>query len=96
MRVEVEDKDRYGRIVGRVFAGGVAVNVEMVRRGFAWWFRTYAKKSADLATAEAAEARRLAAEVADKVLANPVMGYLQEATADLHEPGRYIDEVLRK
>ena len=52
MRVEVEDKDRYGRIVGRVFAGGVAVNVEMVRRGFAWWFRTYAKKSADLATAE--------------------------------------------
>jgi phosphoribosylformylglycinamidine synthase subunit PurS len=27
----------------------------------------------DLATAEAAEARRLAAEVADKVLANPVI-----------------------
>ena len=36
VQVEVEDKDRYGRTVGRVFVGTVAVNVEMVRRGFAW------------------------------------------------------------
>lgn len=56
VRVEVEDKDRYGRTVGRVFVGDIAVNAEMVRRGFAWWYREYAKKSVELATAEA-EAR---------------------------------------
>src|SRR5688572_11753296 len=48
VRVEVEDKDRYGRTVGRVFAGDVAVNVEMVRRGLAWWYRSYATKAARL------------------------------------------------
>jgi endonuclease YncB( thermonuclease family) len=52
VRVEVENKDRYGRTVGGVFASDVAVNVELVRRGFAWWYRTYAKKAADLAIAE--------------------------------------------
>ena len=35
VRVEVVDKDRYGRTVGRVFVGDVDVNLEMVRRGFA-------------------------------------------------------------
>lgn len=56
VRVDIEEKDRYGRTVGRVFVGDVAVNVEMVRRGFAWWYRSYAKRAVDLATAEA-EAR---------------------------------------
>lgn len=51
--IEVEDKDRYGRTVGRVFADGVDVNLEMVRRGFAWWYRAYAKKDVALAKAEA-------------------------------------------
>ena len=51
--IEVEDKDRYARTVGRVFADGVDVNLEMVRRGFAWWYRAYAKKDVALATAEA-------------------------------------------
>lgn len=51
-RVEVVEKDRYGRSVGRVFVGTVDVNLELVRRGFAWWYRTYAKKATDLATAE--------------------------------------------
>ena len=46
------DKDRYGRTVGRVFVGSHDVNAEMVRRGFAWWYRTYAKKAVDLASAE--------------------------------------------
>ena len=52
VRVEFENKDRFGRTVGRVFAGDVAVNVETVWRGFAWWYLTYAKKAVDLATAE--------------------------------------------
>ncbi len=51
-RVEVVEKDRYGRSVGRVFVGAVDVNLELVRRGFAWWYRSYAKKDRGLAAAE--------------------------------------------
>ena len=51
-RVEVVEKDRYGRSVGRVVVGTLDINVEMVRRGFAWWYRNYAKKDAALAAAE--------------------------------------------
>lgn len=51
--VEVKQKDRYGRTVGLVTADGVAVNREMVRRGFAWWYRDFAKKDVDFAKAEA-------------------------------------------
>lgn len=41
--VNVMDIDRYGRTVGRVYADGVDVNAEMVRRGAAWVYRRYAK-----------------------------------------------------
>lgn len=51
--VEVKEKDRYGRSVGRVSVGTLAVNAEMVRKGFAWWYRDFAKKDVELATAEA-------------------------------------------
>lgn len=50
--VQVEDKDRYGRIVGPVLADSVDVNLEMVRRGLGWWYRSYAKKDVALARAE--------------------------------------------
>jgi endonuclease YncB( thermonuclease family) len=52
VRVEIESKDRYGRTVARVFVGITDVNAEMVRRGFAWWYRSYAKKDVALAAAE--------------------------------------------
>lgn len=39
--VAVQDTDRYGRTVGRVQAGGVDVNAELVRRGAAWVYRRY-------------------------------------------------------
>lgn len=42
-RVRVQDTDRYGRTVGRVFVGGVDVSAEMIRRGAAWVFRKYVK-----------------------------------------------------
>lgn len=42
-RVRVQDTDRYGRTVGRVFVGSVDVSAEMVRRGAAWVFRRYVK-----------------------------------------------------
>ena len=32
-RVVVQDTDRYGRTVGRVYVGGVDVNAEMVKQG---------------------------------------------------------------
>jgi micrococcal nuclease len=42
-RVVAVDRDRYGRIVGRVYVDEVDVNAEMVRRGAAWVYRKYAK-----------------------------------------------------
>lgn len=41
--VEVQDIDRYRRIVGRVYVDGVDVNAELVKRGAAWVYRKYVK-----------------------------------------------------
>lgn len=40
--VKVRDIDRYGRTVGRVYAGDIDVNAEMIRLGAAWVYRKYA------------------------------------------------------
>ena len=45
-RVVVQDTDRYGRTVGRVYVGGTDVNAEMVKQGAAWVYRQYAKDQA--------------------------------------------------
>lgn len=59
VRVEVRDTDRYGRTVGRIFAGTVDVSAEMVRRGAAWVFRRYSHDPMLLRLeAEARAARR--------------------------------------
>ena len=43
VRVLVRDQDRYGRTVAViVLPDGRNLNEEMVRDGFAWWFRKYA------------------------------------------------------
>jgi len=42
-RVEVIDHDRYGRTIGRVHAGGLDVNAELVREGAAWIYIRYSK-----------------------------------------------------
>lgn len=52
VRIEVVDKDRYGRTVGRVSLGNTNVNEEMVRRGFVWWYRDFAKRDKTLKSAE--------------------------------------------
>lgn len=39
-------KDRYGRVIGRLYVEGVDVNAEMVRRGAAWVYRQYASDPA--------------------------------------------------
>jgi endonuclease YncB( thermonuclease family) len=42
VRCEVEDTDRHGRVVARVYAGDVDVGAELVRQGAAWVYRKYA------------------------------------------------------
>ena len=42
-RVVVQDTDKYGRTVGRVYVGSVDVNAEMIRQGAAWAYRQYLK-----------------------------------------------------
>ena len=44
VKVEVFEKDRYGRSVGDVLLpDGRNLNREMVRAGYAWWYRKYSK-----------------------------------------------------
>ncbi len=59
VRVVVADTDRYGRTVGRVFAGGLDVNADLVRSGATWVFRRYSDDPELLRLeAEARAARR--------------------------------------
>ena len=58
-RVMVQDTDRYGRTVGRVYVGSVDVNAELVKQGAAWVYRQYLKDQSLLALeAEAKAAKR--------------------------------------
>jgi len=41
VRAMVTDHDRYGRLVARIYQGGLYVNAEMVRRGAAWAYLQY-------------------------------------------------------
>ncbi len=52
--VTVMDVDRYGRTVGEVILpDGQVLNHELVRAGFAWWYRKYAPEDGTLAQLEA-------------------------------------------
>ncbi len=57
-RVVVQDTDRYGRTVGRVFVGDVDVNAEMIRQGAAWAYRQYLKDQSLLALEQQAKAAK--------------------------------------
>lgn len=52
--VEVKGTDRYGRTVGIVYVDNVNANREIVRAGYAWWYRQYARFDDELEEAEAA------------------------------------------
>jgi len=56
VRVVVRDTDRYGRTVGRVYAGQLDVNADMVRRGAAWVYRRYSDDPALLRIEHEAQA----------------------------------------
>ncbi len=55
--VEPVTKDRYGRVVANVFVEGKNVNYEIVKNGFAWWYRKYAPDDTELEKVEE-EARK--------------------------------------
>lgn len=52
--VRLRDTDRYGRTVADVILpDGASLNVSMVGRGMAWWYRPYAPRDLKLAASEA-------------------------------------------
>ena len=51
--VAERDADRYGRLVGTLYAlGGVNVSLEMVCNGSAWWYSPHAKNSRAMASCQ--------------------------------------------
>jgi endonuclease YncB( thermonuclease family) len=61
VRVEVKGRDRYGRTIGQVFLPDRSnLSHEIVKAGFAWWFRRYAPQDRTLEKLErdAREAKR--------------------------------------
>ncbi len=58
VRVEQQDVDRYGRVVGRVFVGGTDVSAEQVRQGMAWVYRQYLRDTTLLTVEQEARAAR--------------------------------------
>jgi endonuclease YncB( thermonuclease family) len=52
VRVEVVDKDSYGRLVGRVSVDGDDLNLAMVQSGLAWHYRYHCPNDTALADAE--------------------------------------------
>ena len=59
VRLQLVGGDAYRRIVAHVFAAGVDVNAEMVRRGHAWVRRAYDPAPRLIAAEDAARAERL-------------------------------------
>ncbi len=52
IKVRVMDTDRYGRKVGKVYYNGKYLNKEIVKNGYAWWYKYYAKNDKDLEKAQ--------------------------------------------
>lgn len=57
--VKTSSKDRYGRVLGEVFANGLNVNQQMVAGGYAWHYKKYSKDQDYAKLEKAAKAQRL-------------------------------------
>ncbi|MCB1826722.1 MAG: thermonuclease family protein, partial [Candidatus Competibacteraceae bacterium] len=57
-RVVVQDTDKYGRTVGRVYVGSLDVNAELVKRGAAWVYRQYSSDPSLITLEQQAKAAR--------------------------------------
>ncbi len=64
VRIEPTDRDPFGRIVAHVILpDGRNLNRELVREGWAWWFRRYAPKNQELERLETESQSRAARAV---------------------------------
>lgn len=48
IRVEVKDRDSYGRFVADIYIKNVHFNKEIVKNGYAWYFRKYLNNSIEM------------------------------------------------
>ncbi len=68
IRVEVQDIDRYGRYIGKVYVGSTYVNQEMLRAGLAWYYGHHADNDKD---ADLQKAQQRARKAAKGLWSNP-------------------------
>ena len=68
IRLQITDKDRYGRTVGEPWLGdSLNISLWMIKNGHAWWYKSYSKKRIDFKEAEEeAKAKNLGLWAADK------------------------------
>lgn len=52
LTVEVHELDKYDRLVGSLYVAGERVDVQLVERGCAWWYRRYAPFDVELMSAQ--------------------------------------------
>ena len=53
VQLKIKSTDRYGRSVGEIITeDGISLNHELIRNGYAWWYRQYAKNDTRLEDAE--------------------------------------------
>lgn len=52
VKVEEKDSDHYGRTVGVVYVDDENLNLSLLRNGFAWYYKTYAKNEKAFAVAQ--------------------------------------------
>lgn len=70
VQVMVKNYDKYRRIIGVVlFDGGKNLSIEMMRAGYAWWYRMYAPKNQSLSKfQEEAQLRKVGIWKDDKAI----------------------------
>lgn len=44
LKIKYKKRDRYHRLVGEVFSNGKSTNKEMLKAGFAWFYKRYSKR----------------------------------------------------
>lgn len=52
VQVNIKDKDQYGRVVGEVYLKDKNINIEMLKKGYAWHYERYAKNRYDYKEAQ--------------------------------------------
>jgi endonuclease YncB( thermonuclease family) len=89
--IRPQTTDRYGRIVAEVLLqDGKSLNHELVRAGFAWWFRKYAPDDTELKRLEEEARGSKRGLWADAHPISPWEWRNERATANSHEAGTLI------